>query len=167
VSAFDTPTILLIRKFDDLDMPKSLFDRGPRAAAIPQDPPIIHFGHAVGRSLDSRPDTEFVPVRAFPHHKPIHFPGLPSFAKSCLRAARSDCAPRNLRRPAWRVTGEGSVGSLPWVSERGCREFQQAPVQAASRSCRPAYIARDPLFPLFPTQNGPTGSRGALTARRW
>jgi len=85
------------------------------------------------------------------------FSGLPSFAKSCPRAVRSDRAPRNLRRSSWRVTGEGSVGSLPWVSERGCREFQQAPVQAASRSCRPAYIARDLQFQPFPTQNGPTG----------
>jgi hypothetical protein len=78
---------------------------------------------------------------------------LPNFAKSCPGAARSDRAPRNLRRSS----SEGSVGSLRWVSERGCQEFQQALVQAASRSCRPASIARDPQFPPFPTQNGPTG----------
>jgi hypothetical protein len=83
--------------------------------------------------------------------------GLPSFAKSCPRTARSDRASRNLRRSAWRVTGGGSVGSLPWVSERRCREFQPGPVPAASRSCRTAYIARGPQFPQFPTQNGPTG----------
>ena len=78
------------------------------------------------------------------------FSGLPTFAKSCPRKARSDRAARNLRRSAWRVTGGGSVGSHPWVSERGCREFQPAPVQAASRSCRNAYIARDPQFPPIP-----------------
>ena len=105
----------------------------------------------------SRPDTKCVPVRAFSHHRPIRFLDLPSFAKSCPRAARSDRAPRNLRRSAWRVTGEGSVGSLPWACERRCREFQPAPVQAASRSCRTVYIARGPQFPQFPTQNGPTG----------
>jgi hypothetical protein len=77
--------------------------------------------------------------------------------KSCPRRAGSDRASRKLRRSAWRVTGGRSVSSPPWVTERGCRGLQPAPVQAASRSCRTAYIACDPQFPPFPTQNGPTG----------
>ena len=92
---------------------------------------------------------------------------IAKFREKCPRKARSDRASRNLRRSAWRVTGGGSVGSLPWVSERGCREFQPARVQAASRGCRIAYIAREPQFPPFPTQMSPRGSRGALAARRW
>jgi hypothetical protein len=83
--------------------------------------------------------------------------GLPSFAKSRPNKLGVDRASRNLRRSAWRVTGGGSVGSLPWVDARGCRAFQSAPVQVASRSRRTVYIARDPQFPPFPTQNGPTG----------
>jgi hypothetical protein len=82
---------------------------------------------------------------------------IAKFRKKLSERARSDRASRNLRRLAWRVTGGGTVDSLPWVTERGCPEFQPTQVQTASRSCRTAYITRDPRFSPFPTQNGPTG----------
>ena len=88
------------------------------------------------------------------------FSGLPSFAKSCPRAVRSDRAPRNLRRSSWRVTGEGRSAPSGGLVRGGVAVGRSSRLQyklAASRSCRPAYIARDLQFPPFPTQSGPTG----------
>ena len=80
------------------------------------------------------------------HHKPRHFSN--SFTKRYPSKARSDRASRNLWCSAWRVTGGGSVGSLPGLVSGGV---------GSSAGCRIAYIACDPQLPPFPTQNGPTG----------
>jgi len=125
-------------------------NRFPWPTLISREPPR-HFSLAFRHNA---PNFVTMPLSYVLHTRSV---GLPNFAKSCLRAARSSRASRNLRRSAWRLTGGGSVGCLPWVTKRWCREFQPAPVPAAGRSWRTAYIARDPQLPPFPTQNGPTG----------
>jgi hypothetical protein len=93
-----------------------------------QDPPLIRCGHAVGRVFQQSTRYEMCTGTRFFSPQTHTFSGLPSFAKSCPESSER---PRNLRRSAWRATGGGSVGSLPWVDQCGCREFQSALEQAA------------------------------------
>ena len=86
--------------------------------------------------------------------------GLPSFATSCPRAVRSDRAPRNLRRSSGELRARGRSAPSGGLVRGGVAVGRSSRLQyklAASRSCRPAYIARDLQFPPFPTQSGPTG----------
>jgi hypothetical protein len=85
------------------------------------------------------------------------FSGLPRIAKSC---------PRKLGATALRATcgvldgelrAEGRSAPSPGLMRGGVGSSSRLRYKRLSRSRRTTYIARDPQFPPFPTQNGPTG----------
>jgi len=62
--------------------------------------------------FDSQPVTKCVPVRAFLTTNP-YVSGLPSFTQKLSEKGRSDRAPRNLWRSAWRDTAGDRSAPTP------------------------------------------------------